>query len=79
LQKSKDLAAIDSSLAPSNDNEAYKNFLTRISQSLASVTKEVAAKNSVTLADTGAFDIRREKNLEFLVNETSIREILGKF
>ena len=25
------------------------------------------------------FDVRREKNLEFLVNEVSVREIVGKF
>jgi hypothetical protein len=77
--KAQDLAAIDSSLAVPTSEDPYKVFLVKITQNLGSVTKEVAAKNSVTLSDTAAFDIRREKNLEFLVNETSIREILGKF
>ncbi len=59
--------------------DAYQNFLKKFSASLSSVAKEVAAKNAVSKDDVAQFDIRREKNLEFLVNETSIREILGKF
>ena len=39
----------------------------------------MAAKNPVSKGDVAVFDIRREKNLEFLINETSIREVLGKF
>lgn len=59
--------------------DAYQNFLKKFSASLGLVAKEVAAKNAVSKDDVAQFDIRREKNLEFLVNETSIREILGKF
>jgi len=62
----------------SND-EAYHNFLNRISSNFVDVVKQVAAKNPVTKEEVAQFDIRREKNLEFLVNETPMREILGKF
>jgi hypothetical protein len=59
--------------------DSYQLFLTKILANLDSVSKELAAKNPVTKEDVAVFDIRREKNLEFLINETSIREILGKF
>ncbi len=59
--------------------DAYQNFLSKFSAGLNAVSKEVAAKNAVSKDDVAQFDIRREKNLEFLINETSIREILGKF
>jgi len=60
-------------------DEAYHNFLTKISTGLNAVSKEMAAKNPVTKDDVAVFDLRREKNLEFLVNETPVREVLGKF
>ena len=59
--------------------DSYQNFLKKISSNLNSVAKELAAKNAVSTDSIAQFDIRREKNLEFLVNETSVREILGKF
>lgn len=59
--------------------DAYQNFLKKFSTGLAAVSKEVAAKNPVSTGDVAEFDVRREKNLEFLINETSVREILGKF
>jgi len=59
--------------------DSYQNFLKKVSANLESVSKELAAKNAVSKDDIAAFDIRREKNLEFLVNEISLREILGKF
>lgn len=62
---------------PSED--AYQNFLQRIATNFGGVAKELAAKNAVTKEDVAQFDVRREKNLDFLVNETTIREILGKF
>lgn len=61
------------------NDEAYHNFLNRISPNFADVVKQVAAKNPVSKEEVAQFDIRREKNLEFLVNETPMREILGKF
>ena len=63
----------------SASQDSYQDFLVRVVANLASVSKEMAAKNAVSKDDIAEFDIRREKNLEFLVNETSVREILGKF
>ncbi len=59
--------------------DSYQVFLTKVLTNLNSVSKEMAAKNPVSKGDVAVFDIRREKNLEFLINETSIREVLGKF
>ena len=59
--------------------DSYQDFLKRVVANIGGVSKELAAKNPVSKDDIAEFDIRREKNLEFLVNETSIREILGKF
>jgi hypothetical protein len=59
--------------------DSYQDFLKRVATNIGAVSKELAAKNPVSKDDIAEFDIRREKNLEFLVNETSIREILGKF
>jgi hypothetical protein len=38
----------------------------------------VAQKNPLSDANSAVFDLRREKNIEILVNETPMREILGK-
>jgi hypothetical protein len=59
--------------------DSYQSFLRRIVAGLSPVAKELAAKNAVSKEDIAQFDIRREKNLEFLINETPMREILGKF
>jgi hypothetical protein len=59
--------------------DSYQDFLKRVGANVGGVSKELAAKNPISKDDIAEFDIRREKNLEFLVNETSIREILGKF
>ncbi len=69
----------ESATDTSADNNSYQNFLKRIVLGLNVVSKELAAKNAVSKDDIAAFDIRREKNLEFLINETTTREILGKF
>lgn len=63
----------------SASQDSYQDFLARVVTNLSSVSKEMAAKNAVSKDDIAEFDIRREKNLEFLINETSVREILGKF
>ena len=73
--KPADLA--NTAVVPSED--IYQKFLERVSAGLSSVAKEVGAKNAVTKEELAVFDIRREKNLEFLVNETPAREVLGKF
>jgi hypothetical protein len=36
-------------------------------------------KNQLSKEDLAVFEIRREKNLDFLINETPIREVMGKF
>lgn len=59
--------------------DSYQNFLRKVSANLSPIAKELAAKNAVSKDEIAAFDIRREKNLEFLINEVSLREVLGKF
>jgi hypothetical protein len=77
VMQTSDTLAAPTMAAPSED--PYQVFLKRIVTNLNSVAKELAAKNAVSKEDVAAFDLRREKNLEFLVNETPLREILGKF
>lgn len=60
-------------------SQIYSDFLDRVSKNIIVVAKEIASKNAVTKAEIAEFDIRREKNLDFVINETSIREILEKF
>lgn len=60
-------------------DDSYQIFLKRFVAGLAPITKEVSSKNQLSKDDISVFDIRREKNLEFLINETPTREILGKF
>ena len=62
-----------------NQIQNYDIFLNNISEKLNEVSNEIALKNSASKDDIAQFDIRREKNLEFLVNEVSVREIIGKF
>jgi hypothetical protein len=57
----------------------YQIFLSNISIKIMDVAMENAIKNSVTKDDIAQFDVRREKNLEFLINEVPVREIVGKF
>ena len=57
----------------------YDIFLNNISEKLSDVSNEIASKNSVSKDDVAQFDVRREKNLEFLINEVPVREIIGKF
>ncbi len=60
-------------------DDSYQIFLKRFASSLAPITKEVSSKNQLSKDDLSVFDVRREKNLDFLINETPTREILGKF
>lgn len=68
-----------SGTAAATVEDPYQVFLTRVSTGLAAVTKEIAAKNVASKDAAVQLDLRREKNLDFLINETSMREILGKF
>ncbi len=73
--QSNDLAAQSSQ----TQSTAYQDFLRKISASLGNVSKELADKNQLTKDNVALFDMRREKNLEFIINETPLREVLGKF
>jgi len=59
--------------------DPYHAFLVRVAANFSAVIKEISAKNAASKDDVAQFDVRREKNLDFLINETSTREILGKF
>ncbi len=76
--------AADTTHVVANQNSSpvedpYQVFLGKVAANLEAVSKEIAAKNAATKDDVALFDIRREKNLDFLINETPTREILGKF
>jgi len=58
---------------------AYQNFLKKISLGISSISKELSIKNQLSKDNVAVFDMRREKNLEFVINETPLREVLGKF
>ncbi len=75
---SSDAASTAVPSAPAAD-DSYQAFLKRFTAGLPSVAKEVSVKNPLSKDDLSVFDIRREKNLDFLINETPTREILGKF
>lgn len=62
-----------------NQVQNYDIFLNSISEKLNDISNEIALKNSASKDEIAQFDVRREKNLEFLVNEVSVREIVGKF
>lgn len=72
-------AVVVAAPAPAPIEDPYQVFLTRISAKLGSVSKEIATKNAVSKDQVAQFDVRREKNLDFLINETPMHEILGKF
>ena len=58
---------------------AYQSFLKKVAVGIPSVSKELSAKNQLSKDTVAVFDMRREKNLEFVINETPLREVLGKF
>jgi len=62
-----------------NQVQNYDIFLNNISEKLSGISNEISLKNSASKDEIAQFDVRREKNLEFLVNEVSVREIVGKF
>jgi len=74
VQQSSDLSTQSSA-----QGGAYQDFLKRIASGISSVSTELAAKNQLTKDNIAVFDMRREKNLEFVINETPLREVLGKF
>ena len=58
--------------------EKYQAFLRNLDNSLPNLSNEIASKNPATKDKNAQLDIRREKNLDFIINETPIYEILGK-
>ena len=65
--------------SPQSQGTAYQEFLKKVVIGLPNVAKELSAKNQLSKDNTAIFDMRREKNLEFVINETPLREVLGKF
>lgn len=59
------------------DSQVENPIFTAISV-LFSAIEENARKNPLTQENLLVFDITREKNIEFIINETPTREILGK-
>ena len=70
---------LTSEQAQQSQIQNYDIFLNNISEKLSDVSNEIASKNSVSKDNVAQFDVRREKNLEFLINEVPVREIIGKF
>jgi hypothetical protein len=69
---------IEDSIAPEVARTPYQTFLDNITNNLLAISTEIAQKNQLTEGDSAVFDVRREKNIEILINETPMREILGK-
>ncbi len=65
--------------SPEVSYNSYKNFLLKISSNIETIVPEIASKNQLSTGNVAVFEMRREKNLDFIVNETPLREILGKF
>ena len=61
------------------NNVPYDNFLNKINEKLFLILEEISKKNALTKPETAVLEIRREKNLEFIINETPLREVAGKF
>ena len=61
------------------NNVPYDNFLNKINEKLFLILEEISKKNALTKPETAVLEIRREKNLEFIINETPMREVAGKF
>ncbi len=73
------LGSLDASYKSDISQDAYKDFLKKITLNLKTVTSEISTKNALSQEDIAVFDMRREKNLDFIINETPLREIAGKF
>lgn len=76
--KSNIIAKQNKGLSQQN-NVPYDNFLNKINEKLFLILEEISKKNALTKPETAVLEIRREKNLEFIINETPMREVAGKF
>jgi hypothetical protein len=63
----------------SSVDKTYEEFLIRITSGLQRVLSEISAKNENSKDNISVFNIERQKNLEFQINNTSMREVRGKF
>ncbi len=79
IKENATLQSFDASAIGEISDDAYKNFLNKVSDRLPEVVAEISVKNPLSEGDSMVLDLRREKNLEFVVNDTSLREIGGKF
>lgn len=59
--------------------DSYDNFLKKIYDSLSDISTEIADKNPASTNEESRYEVKREKNLEFRINDTPVREVLGKF
>ena len=59
--------------------DEYDNFLKKIHDRLVEVSTEISEKNPASTNEESRYEIKREKNLEFKINDTPVREVLGKF
>ena len=59
--------------------DGYDKFLKKMYDRLTEVSSELSEKNPATTNEESRYEIKREKNLEFKINNTPIREVLGKF
>lgn len=73
------------------NDDIYKNFLERLSKKLPEISKDLVAKSNSRSKDNLSgnlqsnkksknairLEVTREKNLEFLINKTPIRELMG--
>ncbi|MBL6665339.1 MAG: hypothetical protein ISQ34_05810, partial [Rickettsiales bacterium] len=59
--------------------DKYDYFLKKIYDNLSEISDEISEKNPATTNEESRYEIKREKNLEFKINGTPVREVLGKF
>ncbi len=74
-----ELRSFDASSDLEVSKDSYIRFLKKMIININPITKEISKKNPISTNEIAVFDVRREKNLDVVINETPIREILGKF
>lgn len=57
---------------------SYEIFLHRLILNFPNISDEISQKNPLSKDNVVVFDIKREKNIEFFVNDVALREIIGK-
>ena len=67
-----------SNIANSQPLSSYEIFLYRLIANFPNISDEISQKNPLSKDNIVVFDIKREKNIEFFVNDVALREIIGK-